>query len=416
MLIRFEVENFRSILDPVELTMVAVDEDRQAVRPAPSLGVGLLTVVGVFGPNASGKTNILRAFGWLLRSIRWSLRRWDEEIDLEPFAFGDGPQRKSSFTVEALVEDVRFEYLLDLTRERVEYEALFYYPNRRRKKLFEREGNEITFETGRGLHLRGARQLLTDRVLALTLLRRFDDTEAGSFTRSLLGSSIRGPLDRSPQDPTELLRALEEGDEENRERVLGLLRMADLGVHDLEIVDVPPPVFVRLFDDPAEDSDFPRVLPSKEVRLVHGSGEERRSFPLAHESDGTKAWLRLVGPVLEALRSGSVMLCDEIDASLHPVLTVELVKLFQDPRINPRGAQLIFTTHDTNLLNHLNRDEAWLTRRRSDGSTELGALADFAGGAVRRSANLEKAYLEGRFGALPIIADPALHRALGLTR
>ena len=100
----------------------------------------------------------------------------------------------------------------------------------------------------------------------------------------------------------------------------------------------------------------------------------------------------------------------------HPVLTVELLGLFQDRRTNPKGARLIFTTHDTNLLNHLNRDEAWLTRRRPDGSTEFGALSAFAGGAVRRSANLEKAYLDGRFGALPNIADPELHHALGLTR
>lgn len=105
---------------------------------------------------------------------------------------------------------------------------------------------------------------------------------------------------------------------------------------------------------------------------------------------------------------------DELDASLHPKLSAELLQVFHDPSTNPRGAQLLFTSHDTSLFNHLNRDEVWLTEKRNDGSTRLGALAEFAGERVRRSQNLENAYLHGRFGALPQVERAGFLRALGL--
>jgi len=122
----------------------------------------------------------------------------------------------------------------------------------------------------------------------------------------------------------------------------------------------------------------------------------------------------MIGPVLNALRHGSTIVFDELDASLHPAVSAELLKIFHSPTLNPRGAQLVFTSHDTSLLNHLNRDEVWLTEKRKDGSTRLGALADFAGERVRRSQNLEVAYLHGRFGALPQVDQANFLRALGL--
>ena len=108
-----------------------------------------------------------------------------------------------------------------------------------------------------------------------------------------------------------------------------------------------------------------------------------------------------------------MLLFDEIDASLHPRLSARLLDLFQDPDTNPNGAQLIFTTHDTSLLNSLNRDEVWLTEKRQ-GSTTLTALSDFGGDQVRRSLNLERAYLQGRFGAVPELDQTLVRDALGL--
>ena len=105
---------------------------------------------------------------------------------------------------------------------------------------------------------------------------------------------------------------------------------------------------------------------------------------------------------------------DELDASLHPVISGKLMELFQDPATNPHGGQIIFTTHDTSLLGHLNRDEVWITEKRPDGSTELTALAEFRGSNVRRSTNLERGYLQGRFGGVPVVDEFLLRDALSV--
>jgi AAA15 family ATPase/GTPase len=147
---------------------------------------------------------------------------------------------------------------------------------------------------------------------------------------------------------------------------------------------------------------------------MHRVADQQIPFDFDEESAGTQTWFLLIGPLLTALGEGQTLLFDEIDASLHPRLSARLVELFQDPETNPDNAQLIFTTHDTSLLNHLNRDEVWLTEKGDNGATKLTALAEYGGDKVRRSLNLEKAYLQGRFGAVPELDQHVVRRALGV--
>ena len=191
-----------------------------------------------------------------------------------------------------------------------------------------------------------------------------------------------------------------------RESALALLRFADLGIDDVQIVD-----------DDIDESQAPfhlRREPRGQLRFIHRVLGQELPFDLDEESAGAQTWFALIGPTLNALRSGRILLFDEIDASLHPRLSARLLELFQDPETNPYGAQLIFTTHDTSLLNHLNRDEVWLTEKNEGGATTLTALAEYGGDKVRRSLNLERAYLQGRFGAVPELDQFTLRRALGL--
>jgi len=157
-LIRFEVSNFRSVRETVELSMVAIDQDREEARPAPLLGESLLPVAAVYGPNASGKSNFLAGLAWVRDAVRHSLLFWEDAIPIEPFAFRDGPTLSSEFTIELLIQGVRFEYILDVDRERVIYEALFHYPEKKRRRIFEREGSELKIQRGLGA-LSGTREL-----------------------------------------------------------------------------------------------------------------------------------------------------------------------------------------------------------------------------------------------------------------
>jgi hypothetical protein len=197
----------------------------------------------------------------------------------------------------------------------------------------------------------------------------------------------------------------------DRSLALALLRLADLGIEDVEVVE-------RVVDDDLLTSSSGSGGPvvRRRLRFMHRAADEQRlPFDLEEESEGTMAWFALIGPTIVALRSGGTLLFDEIDSSLHPRLSARLIELFQDPETNPGGAQLIFTSHDTSLLNHLNRDEVWLTEKGTDGMTTMTALAEYGGDKVRRSLNLEKAYLQGRFGAVPELDQFVMRRALGLT-
>lgn len=406
--------------------MIAIDGDRPEARDQVMLGESLLPVAAVFGPNASGKSNILSACTWVRDAVQHSLRLWDDRIPLEPFAFGAGPNRPSEFVIEYLIDGVRFEYVVEVNNERVLYEGLFHYPEKKRRRIFERDDSNFKIQRGLGI-LSGTRELLTERTLALSIARRFNEPLVSKFAREITSIQTLGVTPRRGHFGGRALRAwprstvqwFEEHDQlslfgdgkfaesdsglGDRGQALALLRLADLGIEDV-VIDTQE---IR-FPDSSE------TYPQQRVRLLHRTGGERIPLDLAAESEGTRTWFQLIGPVLSALRYGSLLLFDELDASLHPTLSAQLIRLFHDPTTNPSGAQLIFTSHDTSLLNHLNRDEVWLTEKRPDGSTRLGALAEFAGERVRKSQNLENAYLHGRFGALPQVDQAVFLRALGL--
>lgn len=416
MLIRFEVSNFRSILEPVELSLVAIDKDRPSARKVDGMNERILSVAGIFGPNASGKSNVISAISWLKDAIALSLRNWDDVIPIQPFAFGGHHSKNTTFEIEMTVDGVRFEYLLELDSDSVKYEALFHYPEKKRRRVFEREGNELKLQRGLGI-LSGTRDLLTSRSLVLSIARRFEEPTVSKFAWQLLRIQLLGQTQRRrPQflsmrttmnwfeeniegEQPSLLNDAKAG-RFDRDLALSLLRMADLGIEDVVFEEVEP------------DSRMSSLSSRQRVRLIHKSGSESLPFEMQDESAGTQIWFTLIGPTLNALRRGSILLFDELDASLHPILTAQLLDLFQDPKSNPYGSQLIFTSHDTNLLNHLNRDEVWLTEKEPDGSTELKPLADFGGKRVRQSQNLESGYLHGRFGGVPDVDKNELLDAL----
>ena len=420
MLLRFRVANHRSILEPAELSMIAVDEDRAATRGFGGLSERVLTVAGIYGPNASGKSNVLDAMAWLSMAVATSLRGWEDYIPRDAHRFGDGPSSPSEFDLDLVVEGVRYTYRLEVDDSAVLFESLDSYPEGRRRNLFTRRKSEIDFR--RGLDgTRGIRDLLTPTTLALSAGMRVTDSDFKSVGGALARTRVLGLRQRRfrrassihPFDPT--TRLLFEADEATQlefsrtpeeraaftdpSHVLDLLRFADPGIGDFVI----------------RDEEYGRLgRPRRDLGFVHPGEGEPVTLDLEDESAGTRTWFRLIGPVFAALRFGRVLLLDEIDASLHPRLSARLIEIFQDPQTNTRGAQLVFTSHDTSLLNSLNRDEVWLTEKVRGATTRIIGLAEFGGERVRRSLNLERAYLQGRFGAVPEVDQVAVRRALGL--
>ena len=430
MLLRFEVGNHRSICEPVELSMVAMDKDRAVARSLEGLDDRALTVAGVYGANGSGKTNLIDALAWLSHAVEVSLRAWEDAIPCDPFSFVAGTPRPSYYGIELVVRGVRYRYELEVDESRVVFEALYSYPKQRRRTLFERDGDDLAFRRGTRF-TGGGRELITPTTLVMSAASRLTEEIDGvarwlrdvSFLdywpRGLVPHEARlyrpgvrwsshgwhdfliDVFDEAPSrgqhnggGPTRQNR------EQHRDLALAMLMFADLGVQGVEVVD--------------ETSG--RGRGGRRLRLLHDVAGDPRPLELGDESDGTLTWLEMIPELLAVLEDGGLIVVDELDTSLHPVISGNLVELFQDPSNNRHGAQIIFTTHDTSLLGRLNRDEVWITSKRSDGSTELTALSDYRSTSVRRSTNLERGYLQGRFGGVPVVDQYRVREALGVAR
>jgi predicted ATPase len=425
MLIAFRARNVRSFRDPLELSLLATRLSEKGVpREVPwregGRTISVLPVAGMFGANASGKSNLLLAMeemrGFVLHSFRQGSP--GSKLPINPFLLGevDG-NAPSTYEVDLVLDDVRHEYGFRVDSERIVEEWARSYPRGRAVLLLRREGDEIQLGSQHRARGRATEEILRPNALFLS-------TAAATnhplflplyewFQRNLLYADVRTRGAR--QGITAKL--LEE--DERREQVLALLREADLGVTDVSRREFEPEIKEKLEQmldvirgEDADDEAPEFKLDEFEVRMMHRSGNREVELASGQESWGTLIWFGMIGLVIEALRQGSVLLADELEASLHPALVGVLVDLFQSQQSNPRRAQLIFNSHEVTLMGDsadrpLGRDQIWLTEKDDDGSTRLYPLVELA---PRREEAIARRYLAGRYGGTPILSRRRLEQ------
>lgn len=415
MLIQFRVENHRSLRDEQVLSLVATsDKAGVHVLRAEGLSEALVPVVAIYGANASGKSNVLAAIDFMRRAVLGSQRRWEVDgTPHEPFLLSNKAAEPSLYEVDILVDGVRYRYGFQLSALRVEEEWLFAWPHGRKATWFERDGDR--FEFGKTLHgeNEAIRTLTRPNSLFLSAAAQNNHTALLPIYRHFeawrlsLGRHI-GPLAFGFVAGETAKRLDIRGDAADRDAILRVLRDADTGIIDVRVEPVTAP---QLPTQSTQERSIPAFIlwPSHEVSFRHRSSDgEHAWLPLALESAGTVALLDLAPHVVDALRSGSLLCVDELEASLHPALALGIVRMFNDPAQNPHGAQLVFATHDTNLLGTvvgepvLRRDQVWFTEKDDSGATHLYPLTDFH---PRKEENLERGYLQGRYGAIPFLGD-----------
>ncbi|MEU6079028.1 ATP-binding protein [Streptomyces sp. NPDC047108] len=425
MLLRFAVANFASIRDEQELSAIAIDRhDDLAVAPIPRSKHAVLPAIGVFGPNASGKSNVIAALGFVKRAVCDSHQRWrpTDEIPRRPFLL-DAQKSKlpSKFTVEFVNEGTRHEYGFHCDSEKFTREWLYSYPEGKPRRIFERNaGHDIDF----GPTLHGQRKQIAKMVrpnslyLSAAAANNHEQLEAiYDWFAFNLQIATEGNFDGRLRETRHFL------EEHQSSALLHLLKYADLGVDGVKFADaqLAPEHAMKLADfiSAVENTEVSpnQVSMAMEVEVSHAARGKKFTLPLEHESSGTKTWLGIAGPIIRALTSGSVLVIDELDAKLHHHVAGQFVRLFQDKRTNPHGAQLIFNTHDAALLGpdavaRLRRDQVWLTEK-TDGATQLYPLSDFK---VRSIENIEKRYLGGRYGALPFFDESLLSEIISEVR
>jgi hypothetical protein len=422
MLIQFRVENHRSLRDEQVLSFVAAStgpaDDLCLLHPD-GLDEALLPAVALYGANASGKTNVLLALEFMRYVVVSSHRLWEPDVGVpqQSFALSDRQAAPSLYEVDMLTDGVRCRYGFVLDAERIVQEWLYAWPGSRRQTRFEREGDHFEFGRSLGGDKEAIRGLTRPNSLFLSagaqnnhpvLLRIFSwfQTLDFEFHRSRLWRTRANSLSswlfpRSSADDVEWeTPRIPDNDERlqgDRELIVQLLQSADTGIID---IGVERETVLR-------ERGRPPRRPGLYFR--HKTDDTDRAWlPLEAESAGTVALLEIAIRLVPVLRTGGVLCVDELEASLHPMLAGALLRLFCDPRQNPNGAQLIFTTHDTNLLgtmpgfNPLRRDQIWLTEKDSAGATHLYPLTDFH---PRKHENLERGYLQGRYGGVPFLGE-----------
>jgi hypothetical protein len=334
---------------------------------------------------------------------------------LQPFRLDAvSASQPTAFEVTFILDGVRYQYGFAMNAQRIVSEQLLVYkafkPQRWFERHFDAESGKDVYEFGPGL--KGAKTLwegaTRPNALFLSMAVQLNSEALRPvydwFAHRLVILNEHAPL--SPQFSLEMLKL-----EAQRKAIGEFLRAADISIADVEVATKQATVHSIRFDlatGKREEETGEQTV--DEVRFHHLTEHGQAVFDLADESSGTRNLLFLAGPVLDILSNGQTLVVDELDTSLHTLLVQALVRLFHRPEANTGGAQLVFTTHDTSLLDAyglFRRDQVWFVEKRPDQSSSLYPLLDFS---PRKNEALERGYLQGRYGALPLLR----HQTLGV--
>ena len=420
MLVELTVENYRSFQKRVTWSMEpepgwrARDEEVNTSNVMDTADGPLLRVAGLYGANASGKTNLIRVLYELRLHVLTSASESQagDGFQFEPFRLA----KERSFaptTVEivVMIDRTQFRYALTATPTKVEEEGLWL-------RVAGEDDEVLAFHRKEGRYENGAAwdrdAAVEDRTrldaLHISVAAQFNHPVALQFVEWFRGCHVVNGLSNLSSTRTAALLA----DPDTAGAVKEMIRQADFGVVD---VRVEPQDGRRLPSGLPEDARelFMKHMPPLLVfdHTVSGSdgASVNVSFEAEDESAGTLKIAYLAGPVIDALRTGGVLVIDEFDARLHTLLTMEVVRMFQDPTSNPNNAQLLFASHDTNLLTRclLRRDQLWFVEKdRRTGSSDLYSLVEVRlddGRKVRNDRRYEEDYLQGRYGAVPFFGN-----------
>ena len=395
MLIQFSVENYLSFKDKVVFSMLAGKdkEHKEAVAEINEKEKYLKSGV-IYGANASGKSNLLQAL-WFM--VSYVLTSHEKQLNLPtgrvPFKFDPNTENlPSSFEVIFIQDQVKYAYGFSATDNEITDEYLYHYPHGRKALVFERtKTKEYRFTTDVELQSSLKDRNSKNKLYLSTAANWNYDKVIPVFnwfsTCMFLNMNTYG---QAYGVNAETLR-----DDDYRDRVAAMLRAADFGIHGLRVKEGNVSLGGTWSDVYDNIEAIHRVIDKNGIAQTY-------SLNMMEESRGTNTYLNLIGLVHKALETGGLFVADELDTNLHPLLTEQIVALFNSEKDNPNNAQLIFTTHNTNLmdLKILRRDQIWFTEK--DENTAVSDLFSLGSYSVRKDAKVEKSYLLGRYGAVPM--------------
>lgn len=416
MLIEFSVENFLSIKDRVTLSMVSskdTSHGNNLIKNADK-GANILNTAVIYGANASGKTAVLNAIGFLTKFLNMSQEmQKGRKIPVNPFKLDKSYiDKPSSFEIIFKTKGIKYAYGFSTTKDKVIDEYLYYYPKGRQSIIFERENtDQYKFTNDIEIQTQIKNKFHSPNKLYLSTASIWE-YENAQIPFKWINSNLKIIISHDRLE--EITASLMKESEVINKRVKYLIKNAVKDIENITFTEIEldkkDNIIFKYLNEEAKSkllsNDDSKILSVNTVHKMNNS-EELVEFDLGEESDGTRKLFGLLGPWVEVLQEGSTLIVDELDIRLHTHLTRFLVELFQSPEINKNNAQLIFTTHDTNLLDQdlFRRDQVWFTEKKEDNSTDLYSLDDFT---VRKDAVIEKGYLQGKYGAIPYMKGDCL--------
>ena len=415
MLIEFRVKNFRSLRDEQTLSLVAdKDKSLQESNTMPSgikASPTLLRSMAIFGPNAGGKSNLIKALQFMRAVVAESasVMQPGQAFHTQSFRFeATSVAQPTEFDVSFVLDGIRYQFGFALTALRITREYLLVYkafkPQLWFERYFDEESGKDLYDFGTGL--KGPKSVwegaTRPNALFLSMAVQLNSEQLQPvFAWFVKQLAIFNEITSLGQHfSIEMLRK-----PEGKRAICDFLTSADISISDIEVVTRKVSGQAVHFDMAAEKTEVRNEEQEVHELLFHHVTDHGEAvFSLGDESMGTRNLLFLTGPVLEILDKGMVLVVDELGSSLHPLLVRRLVELFQNSRFNKKGAQLIFTSHDTSLLDQdlFRRDQIWFVEKDRDQASKLYPLSDFS---PRKNEALERGYLMGRYGALPFLGD-----------
>ena len=412
MLLRFGVANHLSIFESQELSLSAsslkdYEDGLIACEAVPSGSI--VPAVVIYGANASGKTNLLNALSRMQKMVLLSQTKGEPGQGVQRSVFRLDPecsQAPSHFDVDFIIDNVRYHYGFETTNERFTSEWLYAFPKSHRRKMFERSCEGFSFGRWLSGQNNSIAKLTRPNSLFLSAAAQNSHEQLSRIYQYFRSINFVGPSAVHGIEAS--TRFTEHGLDS---RVIDFLKSMDTGVVGFRKKETEMSDKARAIDRDIkavmEKHGYPVPTDSDEddkhvaIELAHrGRGGESVYFDLDLESAGTRRLLIVLSVVYEALDNGTPLCIDELDANLHTQAGNAVLELFCSPLTNPNGAQLIATTHDTNLMRSevLRRDQLWFAEKNPEGATELYPLTDIQ---TRKGDNMELGYMQGRYGGVP---------------
>ena len=416
MLIDFTIGNYLSFKEKKTISFEATSITEYKENIAKRLNHKILKSAAIYGANASGKTNLIKGISQMRRLVIKSFEQSSSsEFDIIPFLLNiNSINNPTFFEISFLIENIKYRYGFEINKTSIVSEWLFEKSKSNEIPLFVRVADEIevmdTFSEGKGLE-----EKTRNNALFLSVVDQFN----GEISKKIINwfsnlNSFSGLKHDNLRGFTVKMI------DENSSNISEFLAKLDLGISEYKIKkeefdpnklksDIPDEIVKQIITD-LQGKMLVNIQSMHNVYNDEGNIIKQIEFDLrTQESAGTNKIFDISGPIFDTLNKGSILIIDELDAKLHPLMTIAITHLFNSETYNPNNAQLIFATHDTNLLTYgkFRRDQIYFIEKDKYDCSDIYSLIEYKedNKKIRKDRSFEKDYIQGRYGAIPFIGN-----------